>query len=186
MELTPGPNMTWLGLLSAREGRRSGLAAVAGIALGLSILGAAATLGAVSAMQAWPALLEAVRWIGVAFMLYLALEAWTGADRSVIETHETVRHFRRGLVLNVLNPKAALVFLTLIPTFAFGGPGDTGGMLMLSAVYVVIATAVHTLIVVFASQFQGWLLNPTRERIVRRIFSLLMATIAVWMALGPR
>ena len=78
MELTPGPNMAWLALLSAREGRRAGFVAVAGIALGLSLLAIAASAGFAALIDTYPLLYEAIRWAGVLFLLYLAFEAWRG------------------------------------------------------------------------------------------------------------
>ena len=52
IELTPGPNMTYLALVTARDGRRAGLATVAGVALGLAVVGAIAASGVASLIQA--------------------------------------------------------------------------------------------------------------------------------------
>ena len=78
MELTPGPNMTWLVLLSARAGWRAGLQAVAGITSGLALMGGVAASGAAALIAAYPLVYETLRWAGVIFLLYLAFEAWVG------------------------------------------------------------------------------------------------------------
>ena len=72
IELTPGPNMTYLALLAARHGRRPGYAAVVGVAVGLGVLGLLASLGLATLLQSSPPLYGVLRWGGVAYLLYLA------------------------------------------------------------------------------------------------------------------
>ena len=183
MELTPGPNMTWLALLSMRQGRRTGVRAVAGIALGLALLAIIAAAGLAALLTAYPLVYEALRWAGVLFLLYLAVEAWRGEkSQSREEDSSQGRQFQRGLILNLLNPKAASVFVVLIPGFVVGEAARLVPTLFLSAVYVAIATSVHLSIVAFAGSFHQALSNPRRETLVRRTFALLLAGVAIWFA----
>lgn len=181
MEITPGPNMTWLALLAAREGRIAGLQAVAGIALGLALLALIAATGVSALIAAWPALYEAIRWAGVAFLLYLAWEAWVG-ERDTGRAPDPGRHFWRGLIVNVLNPKAAAVYVVMIPGFAGPEPAFAA-LATMTLTYLVIATLAHVMIVAFAGSFQKAMSDPRREVIVRRIFALALAAVAVWFAL---
>lgn len=181
MELTPGPNMTWLALLSAREGRRAGLQAVAGITSGLALMGIVAASGAAALIATYPLIYEVLRWTGILFLLYLAVEAWVG-EKVTAGRDNQGRHFRRGFVINILNPKAAAVFLVMIPAFA--GTSGASWLMAMSAIYLAIATAVHALIVVFASNLQQIVANPRRELIARRIFALLLAAVAIWFGLS--
>src|SRR5689334_8564532 len=100
MELTPGPNMAWLALLAARKGRRAGFVAVAGIALGLALLAAAAAAGFAAVIETYPVVYEVIRWGGVLFLLYLAVEAWRG-ERDGADKPDEQRHFRRGLIVKI-------------------------------------------------------------------------------------
>ncbi len=179
MEITPGPNMTWLALLSAREGRMAGLQALAGIATGLALLALVAASGAAALIAAWPPLYQLLRWGGVAFLLFLAWEAWVGEKEGAAQPDQH-RHFRRGLVVNLLNPKAAAVYVVMIPGFA--GPGEITTQIIMTVIYLVIASLAHGLIVAFAGSFQKALADPRRELIVRRIFAILLAGVAVWFA----
>jgi len=181
MEITPGPNMTWLALLSAREGRTGGLMAVAGIASGLAILALVAAMGAAALITAWPPLYEILRWGGVLFLFYLAYEAWRG-EKNTGSADPAGKHFWRGLVVNLLNPKAAAVYIVMIPSFAGPAPANTGALVTMTLAYLAIATAAHVLIVLFAATFQKALADPRRERIVRRIFAVMLAAIAIWFA----
>lgn len=181
MEITPGPNMTWLALLSAREGRMAGFMAVAGIATGLSILAIIAATGAAALISAWPPLYEILRWAGVLFLLYLAWEAWI-REKAAPDASSQTRHYRRGLVVNVLNPKALAVFVVMIPGFA--GAGQISMQIVMTLIYLAIATLAHALIVAFAGSFQKAVSDPRRERIVRRVFAIALAGVAVWFALS--
>jgi threonine/homoserine/homoserine lactone efflux protein len=182
MEIPPGPNMTWLALLAAREGRIAGLQAVAGIAAGLALLAMIAATGAAALISTWPLLYTTLRWGGVLFLLYLAWEAWVG-EKNTGKPIQAGRHFRRGLIVNLLNPKAAAVFIVMIPGFA--GPDAPAGVLIaMTLTYLAIATLAHALIVAFAGSFEKALADPGREKIVRRIFALALAGVAIWFAYG--
>ena len=78
IELTPGPNMTWLAALGASRGRTAALAAVAGIALGLAFAGAVAGIGLSALIASQPWLIDGLRWAGALYLLYLAYDAWRG------------------------------------------------------------------------------------------------------------
>lgn len=82
IELTPGPNMAWLAALAMGEGRRAGLAATAGVAIGLFVNALAAALGIAFIVSASPLLWQVLRWGGAAFLLWLAWKA--GATRAKI------------------------------------------------------------------------------------------------------
>lgn len=182
MEITPGPNMTWLALLAAREGRIAGLQAVVGIATGLAVLAIIAATGAAALIATWPPLYTALRWGGGLFLLYLAWEAWVG-EKDTDKPIEHGRHFRLGLIVNLLNPKAAAVFIVMIPGFA-GSDAPAGLLIAMALTYLAIATLAHTLIVAFAGSFEKALADPRREKIVRRVFALALAGVAVWFAMS--
>ena len=181
MELTPGPNMTWLVLLSARAGWRAGLQAVAGITSGLALMGGVAASGAAALIAAYPLVYETLRWAGVIFLLYLAFEAWVG-EKAGAARDDKGRHFRRGFLVNNLNPKAAAVFLVMIPAFA--GTAGAGWLIVMSTIYLAIATTAHALIAVFASNLQQIVVDPRREVIVRRILAILLGSVAIWFGLS--
>jgi threonine/homoserine/homoserine lactone efflux protein len=188
IELTPGPNMAWLALTSATEGRRSGLSAVGGIALGLAVLGLATALGLAQLASASPIVFELLRYAGSAYLLWLAWEAWRGGgDRGRgAGVRGDLAWFRHGLAINLLNPKAALFFMTILPGFIMAGRAVGPQTLVLSAAYVAVATAVHLLIVIFAGSAHGWLADGQRTAVVRRVFAAMLVATAVWsfVALG--
>jgi threonine/homoserine/homoserine lactone efflux protein len=190
IELAPGPNMAYLAVLSASKGRRAGFAATLGIALGLLIVGLAAALGltAIIANSRW--VYEALRWGGVFYLLWLAWEGWRGQEKkspgNADPTPHDSRFFMRGLVTNLINPKAGIFYVAVLPTFVDETRPLVGQAVTLSAIYVAVATATHSTIVLLADAARPWLEDERRSTIVRRALSLMLAGIAVWLFVATR
>lgn len=191
IEITPGPNMAYLAALSLSNGVRVGLTAVAGIALGLSVYGIAAALGLAALIDGTPLLYEALRWAGVIYLLWLAWDGWRSeAETSATATDDRIRPavaFRRGLVTNLLNPKAAVFYIAILPDFVRINLGAVRMQtLVLSAIYVGVATIVHLSIVLLAGALQHRIDTADKRRTVRRILALLLVGIAVWFAVSTQ
>jgi threonine/homoserine/homoserine lactone efflux protein len=183
IELTPGPNMAYLALVAATEGRKRGYAAVAGVAVGLGVLGLLAAFGVAALIAASPVAYQVLRWGGVAYLFWLAWQGWQGAEQSEGETAVGASlwvWFRRGLVTNLLNPKAAVFYVAVLPHFLQPGDGFWP-TLTRASVYVAIATAVHAMIVTLAGAAHAVLAVPARERLVRRALSLALVGVAIWL-----
>jgi threonine/homoserine/homoserine lactone efflux protein len=182
IELTPGPNMGWLALLAARRGRTVGLAAVAGVGLGLAIAGAAAGFGLSLLIAATPWLFQALRWAGAAYMLYLAWDAWRdGSRKASNETGQSISaYFYQGLVSNMLNPKAYLVYAAVLPQFLPAAGASTPAIALLTAIYVVVATLVHAAIVMLAGNASRFLGDEKRRRTLASVSALLLVCMAIW------
>jgi threonine/homoserine/homoserine lactone efflux protein len=188
VELTPGPNMGWLALLSASEGRRAGFAATAGIGLGLAIVAAASALGLAQLAHASPLIFNLLRYAGAAFLFWLAWEAWVG-EREVSpaafrKNGTAAKHFRRGLIINLLNPKAALFFIAVLPVHIVADQPIAMQTLQLSIAYLAIATSIHIIIVLLAGRAHGWLSTGPYTILARRAFAVMLAAIALWFFIG--
>ncbi|MBU6165289.1 MAG: LysE family translocator [Alphaproteobacteria bacterium] len=174
--------MAWLAALAATEGRRSGLAAVAGVALGLLANGVLAALGLVALLQAAPQLLWALRLAGAGMMLWLAISAWRDADAPVDQgklAQGSPQSFLAGALINLLNPKAYMFFVVVAPQFMGGRTLDLPAALLLAGISTGIATAIHLAIVATGAQAQALLQDARRMRLVRRLFALVMLGMAV-------
>lgn len=182
IELTPGPNMAWLALLGASRGRIVALAAVAGVALGLSIAGAAAAFGVSALIGTTPWLFQALRWAGSLYLLYLARDSWrdSTAPQETQFDDPLWRYFGQGLLSNMLNPKAYLVFAAVLPQFVNPAQPLLTQLITLSALYVGVATAVHAAIALLAGSFNRFFADQSRARILGRVFAVLLAAVAIW------
>jgi threonine/homoserine/homoserine lactone efflux protein len=183
VELTPGPNMGWLVTLTLAEGRRAGLGAITGIALGLAANAGLSVLAASFILAQDGGLVQAVSVLAAIMMAWLAWEAWRGSGESsptATPRNRDQRHLFAGFVINLLNPKAALFFVTVMPQFIPGGqPGFAQGLAM-AATSLTVATMIHLGLVLGAEQVRGVLMVEHRAQSVRRVLALAMLAVAVW------
>ncbi len=193
LELTPGPNMAYLATLALSHGRAAGLIATAGVACGLAVHAVVAGFGAGALIQQYPWLYETLRWVGVGYLLYLAWEGWRPDKENSPGRADLLAGARplfvRGFLSNVFNPKSILFFVSVLPTFvgtAQGAPPIPVQMAIFGFLYVGIATAIHSTIVVLAAQLRPWLVEGPRQQMVRRVLSVVLALVAVWLAWSTR
>ena len=170
--LIPGPAVLYVLNRSVSDGRRVGLAAVAGLELGnlVHVLAAAAGLSAVLATSA--AAFNAVKWLGVAYLVYVGLRTLIrppvaiDADRPGISPR---RAFTQGIVVNVLNPKVALFFLSFLPQFIHPTDGRVGTQaLVLGLVFVTIGCITDSTYSLVASTLRSALLGGRTLPFIRR------------------
>lgn len=193
LELTPGPNMAYLAALTLDRGRRAGLLATAGVAAGLSIHAVVAAFGLGVLINQQPLIYDLLRWIGIGYLLYLAWETWQSSEKAPGMVAASSSLFWRGFFSNVFNPKSILFFISVVPGFIqydlrydSSGAGPLVQAARLGAVYVAIATTVHTSIVLLASQLRPLLIAGARQRSVRQILSLALVLVAAWLAWSTR
>ncbi len=183
IELTPGPNMGWLVALTLTEGRRSGFAAVSGIALGLACNAGLSVVGATYVLANSAVTGKIIAVFGAAMMSYLALNTWrdTGESSPVVTPRAPARHnFLAGFMINLVNPKAALFFISVMPQFIPGGQPSYAEGLTMAAISVVIATAIHLGLILGAEQIRPLLMVSKRAEMVRRILGLGMLGVGLW------
>lgn len=188
IETTPGPNMAYLTIVSASRGRRFGYVTVAGVTLGLSIIGLAAAAGLATLISGSSFLYQTLRIGGVLYLLWLAFDEWRDADDlpEAESDNGLWVYFRRGLIVNILNPKAAVFYITILPTFMEPDTDILPQAVFLTIIYVGIATTMHLLIVTLAGLLKPVIENPVRKRIARRALAILLALVALWFAIGTK
>jgi threonine/homoserine/homoserine lactone efflux protein len=186
IELTPRPNIAYLAVTSLGHGRRAGFAVTLGIALGLLVVGIGAALGLATIISSSHLLYDVLRWAGFVYLLWLAWEGWqdateTSPTRAYREGADSA-FFERGFITNLLNPKAAIFYIAVLPEFIESENSVLWQTITLSVVYVFIATAIHVTIVLLAGSARPFLEDQDRNRSVRRALSVGLAFIAVWFA----
>lgn len=185
IELTPGPNMGWLTLLSAQHGARVGLTAVLGIALGLAVQVLVAATGLSAMMAGYPVLYETLRWGGVLFMIWLAWQAFVenGSATPAIGLQE--KGFRRGFIANLLNPKALVFYTVVIGQFTDPELGSVWSqILILGAFHIGIATLVHLALVFMGTRIGDGLETWRTSLSARVFFSVSLIAVAIWIAIS--
>jgi threonine/homoserine/homoserine lactone efflux protein len=185
IELTPGPNMAWLAMVAASRGRAAGLAAVAGVTLGLSVYLIAGSLGAAQALAQAPLAYQTLRWAGIAFLMWLAWEAYRAEPTPTAPSAAASSAFQRGLTTNLLNPKAALFYLTVVPAFVRPDHGAASHQIfLLGLLYLGVSVVVHGAIVLAAVGLSGRIAGG--GLIDQRLSAAMLLAVAVWTAWASR
>ena len=154
--LTPGPNMLYLTSRSLTQGRRAGLISLVGTGLGFLVYLAAAVLGISAIFAAVPAAYVALKVAGALYLLYLAWTVLRPGAQSVFAVRELPRDSPRrligmGLLTNLLNPKIAILYLSLLPQFIDPDRGSVAlQSLVLGSIQIFIAVTINGLFVVIA------------------------------------
>jgi threonine/homoserine/homoserine lactone efflux protein len=163
---TPGPAVLYIVTRSAVQGRAAGFASCLGIALGgmVHALGAAVGVSAVLATSALA--FNALKYAGAAYLVWMGIRKLAqapGEAAASAEPHSLLRVFRDGVVVNVLNPKAALFFLALLPQFVVPSRGDVPlQSAFLAGLFVLIAFCTDTGWSLAASGAGSWLRRHPR------------------------
>jgi len=177
--------MTYLAVLTLVEGRRAGFATVAGVAAGLLLVGILAAFGVAAFVSESPILYGLIRWLGVFYMLWLAYDIWRGVEPSEADesapTSPAGTYFGRGFLTNVLNPKAAIFYIAVLPQFVDPSRMLLPQTLVLSVAYTFVATAVHATIVALASRMRPVLQDAGRMQTIRRILAAGLVFVAIWL-----
>lgn len=176
--------MAYLAVLGASRGRLAGFCAVLGVAVGLALLGIVVGLGGGSLILNNHVVYESLRWAGALYLCWLAYDSWREARLPVAVApvdQSLFVQFRRGFITNLLNPKAALFFIAVVPEFTSGPAPSLRELAILVSIYVAVATAVHGLIVVLAGTLQAFLAAPQRRQLAGNVFAVVLFLVAVWL-----
>ncbi|NYF34622.1 LysE family translocator [Stenotrophomonas sp. JAI102] len=194
MVLTPGPNMLYLISRSICQGRTAGLISLGGVALGFLVYLVCAALGITALLMAVPHAYDVLRLAGAAYLLYLAWQALRPGGRSPFQLrtldHDSPRRlFGMGLFTALLNPKIAVMYLSLLPQFI--QPHGHGSVMVQSVVLglVQIATSVsvNALIVLAAGSIATFLAGRPRWQTVQRgLMGTVLGALAVRMLVDAR
>ncbi|MFI1865602.1 LysE family translocator [Streptomyces jumonjinensis] len=189
MVLTPGPNMIYLVSRSITQGRRAGVVSLGGVALGFLIYLLATNLGLSVVFAAVPGLYVAIKLVGAVYLGYLAWCALRPGGVSVFAPqevpHDSARRlFTMGLMTSLLNPKIAVMYLSLIPQFVDLEAGNVLVQgLLLGSVQVVVGTSVNLAILLAAGTVAVFLARrPSWLKVQRYLMGTVLGGLAVSLA----
>ncbi|MEU5430810.1 LysE family translocator [Streptomyces olivoreticuli] len=189
MVLTPGPNMMYLVSRSVTQGRRAGLISLLGVAVGFFVYLLAAIAGIATLFALVPAVYTTVKLAGVAYLAYLAWKALKPGgvspfDPKPLPPDPPRKLFTMGLVTNLLNPKIAILYISVLPQFVDPDHGSVAFQsLLLGLTQIVIAVTVNGLIAMTAGSIAGFLKErPRWLRMQRYVMGVMLAGISVRVA----
>jgi threonine/homoserine/homoserine lactone efflux protein len=184
---TPGPDFAVV-LRHALAGPARGVRAAAGNVTGLAGHTAAAALGLSAVLAARPDVLTAIRLAGAAYLVWLAVHALRAAfarDAAGKPARPRSPHpYLDGLATNLLNPKALLFFLGLIPQFVVPGPTVTAQLLLLAGTTVAAAVLWWTVVILAAARGRAVLGRSHVRRAVDGVTGGALLAVALGVARG--
>jgi threonine/homoserine/homoserine lactone efflux protein len=193
MVLTPGPNMIYLISRSITQGPKAGFISLAGVATGFVFYMLAAAFGITALLLAVPFAYDVLRLAGAAYLLWLAWQAVRPGGRSPFEVKELPRDrpkklFLMGLLTNLLNPKIAMVYLSLLPQFVDPSRGSVlTQSIVLGSTQIAISVTVNAAIALAAGGISLFLArNPFWLLVQRWLMGTVLAGLAVRMAMESR
>ncbi|HEV2504294.1 MAG TPA: LysE family translocator [Mesorhizobium sp.] len=189
MVLTPGPNMIYLISRSLSQGPKAGLISLGGVAVGFLFYVFSAAFGITALLLAVPYAYDALRLAGALYLLYLAWQALRPGGRSPFQVRELPRDrprklFMMGLMTNLLNPKVAVLYLSLLPQFIDPEKGQVlSQLLVLGVTQIAISLSVNAIIAVTAGSIAVFLAGRPLWMLVQRwLMGTVLAALAVRMA----
>ncbi|MCT9933630.1 LysE family translocator [Planotetraspora sp. A-T 1434] len=189
--LTPGPNMIYLVSRSITQGRRAGLISLMGVAAGFIVYLTAVTAGIVTVFALVPAVYTVIRLAGAAYLLWLAWQAVRPGGVSAFAPKELPvdpprKLFTMGLITNLLNPKIAILYVSLLPQFVDPARGQVAlQSLVLGLTQICIALTVNALIVLTAGTVAAFLARRPRWLSAQRyVMGTVLAGLALHLAAG--
>jgi threonine/homoserine/homoserine lactone efflux protein len=193
MSLTPGPNMMYLVSRSICQGRRAGLVSLGGVGLGFLVYMLAAAFGITALLLAVPLAYDGLRLAGAAYLLYLAWQALRPGGRSPFQVRDLPvdsnrRLFAMGLVTNLLNPKAAMMYLSLLPQFIDPARGNVlTQSLALGSLQIIISLGLNALIATAAGTIAIFLGSRPLWLVLQRwVMGTALAGLGLRMAFESR
>jgi threonine/homoserine/homoserine lactone efflux protein len=185
----PGPNVALIVANSVAHGARYGLMTVAGTAsamvlqLALVVLGASALLGMLANLFDW------LRWLGVAYLVWLGVRTWRAAATDLAGTQAEPRSmasiFSRGFAVSLTNPKTLLFYAAFLPQFVGMGDGEaTYQLLLLAGTFLVVAVLLDGAWALLAGRLRSLL--QARARLRNRITGSLLIGAGVGLAFARK
>ncbi|MBP2350293.1 threonine/homoserine/homoserine lactone efflux protein [Kribbella aluminosa] len=187
--IVPGPNMIYLISRSIAQGRRAGLISLAGVGLGFLTYMLAASAGLATLFALVPEIYLTLKLGGAAYLLWLAWQAFRPGGTSVFATQDLQpdrprKLFGMGLLTCLLNPKIAILYISLLPQFLDPSRGHLGlQSLILGLGQLTVGVLMNAVFVITAGSVAVFLSRrPTWMRIHRYLTGTALAVFAIRLA----
>lgn len=185
LALAPGPDNIFVLTQSALRGKAAGLLVTLGLCTGLVVHTTAVAFGVAVIFQASAVAFTTLKLFGAGYLLYLAWQAFrASAERITADKSRglsALKLYRRGIIMNVTNPKVSIFFLAFLPQFADPGRGLLSlQMLMLGGIFIISTILVFGSIALLAGSIGQWLNRSPKTQVV---MNRLAGTVFIGLAL---
>ncbi|MHB8057561.1 MAG: LysE family translocator [Desulfuromonadaceae bacterium] len=192
LALAPGPDNLFVTTQAAQQGRKAGLLVTLGLCTGLLAHTAAVTFGLAALFKASETAFTILKFSGAGYLLYLALLSFrAGTETGSLTASAKLSSaalYRRGIIMNITNPKVSIFFLAFLPQFADPSKGPLpiqflllGGIFMVAT--LIVFGAISLLAGVFGEHFRK---SAFAQKVLNRAAAGIFAGLALKLALAQR
>jgi threonine/homoserine/homoserine lactone efflux protein len=166
LTLMPGPDILFVIAQSISQNKKAGIATALGLCTGLLVHISAATLGISAIIYQSAIVFAIVKYAGAIYLLFLAFQSFREKDTDLNGTNDNKRLssykslYKKGILMNILNPKVSLLFLALLPQFVDNSMGNvTGQVFILGIITMVQALVIFVGISILSYKIRYLLVN---------------------------
>ncbi|WP_096203211.1 LysE family translocator [Bacillus sp. FJAT-45350] len=166
LTLLPGPDILFVMAQSIAQNKKAGIATALGLCSGLVVHITAATVGITAILYQSAIAFTLVKYAGAIYLFYLAWKSFTDKENALtMGKNQALQYkalYKKGIIMNLLNPKVSLVFLSLLPQFV----NHTAGyvplqMALLGGLFLIQALFIFSLVSIFSEKVQQFLVKST-------------------------
>jgi threonine/homoserine/homoserine lactone efflux protein len=192
LALSPGPDNLFVMTQAAQQGRKAGLLVTLGLCTGLLFHTAAVTFGLAALFKASTVAFTILKFAGAGYLLYLAwLSLKAGAETgptSAADRLSSASLYRRGIIMNITNPKVSIFFLAFLPQFADPAKGALSlQLLLLGGIFIIATIIVFGAISILAGAFgERFRQSAFAQKVLNRTAAAIFTGLALKLALAQR
>lgn len=184
LALSPGPDNVFVLAQSVLNGRKAGLLVTLGLCTGLLVHSAAVAFGVATVIKNTEYGFLIIKLLGAAYLSYLAMQLFKAEAMRLGQTQTadpSAKLYRRGIIMNITNPKVAIFFLAFLPQFTDPEKGSvTIQLLALGAVFIIATALVFGVIAWFSGFLRERLFNSeAAQNVLNRTAAVIFVGLAV-------
>lgn len=182
---TPGPDMLFILSQVMGKDAKAGMMATVGVCTGYLVHSILVALGIAAIIVSFPILFETIRWLGIAYLLYLAvhlIKSVFSNKKLSIEKHSASNPIKKGFFTALLNPKGMLIYFAILPQFIDQSGNTVTQGLVLSLVFIALIFIVYcSLSLVFAKITQKTEIDARKQKWIDGTSGGLLGLAAAWL-----
>jgi threonine/homoserine/homoserine lactone efflux protein len=189
LALAPGPDILYVLSQSMLRGRKAGIMVTLGLCTGLISHTTAVTLGLAVLFKTSAIVFNVFKYAGVVYLLFLAWKSFSAKESKTKPQKSTETTpwylYRRGILMNITNPKVSIFFLAFLPQFTNPARGSIEiQLILLGAMFMISALTVFSMVSFFAGLIGEWFLKSEKaEKVLNWAAGLVFVVLAINIAL---
>lgn len=185
---TPGPDMLFILSQVMGKDAKAGMMATLGVCCGYLVHSILVALGIAAIIVSFPVLFETIRWLGIAYLLYLAfslLKSVFSKNALNIEKKTSANPIKKGFFTALLNPKGMLIYFAILPQFIDKSANTVSQGLILSFIFISLIFVVYcSLSILFSKISQKTQMDERKQKWVDVTSGGLLALAASWLIIN--